>query len=242
MIPAQCGSLAVYSGPLNAALAAYPLQSQVDRKSTSGSESADALGVPTPRDADLQTIVLILDSQPRSDGVETVGERQRVLLLVGEVDDRRSEDRPIAAEQHPARQPQLFYVAKILDGGIDVPVEPQITDLGIGLGRADRQVDLIPSDGERILVWTIPTSGKAKRIRNNPRVTVAPCTARGKATGAAIPATATFLPDGDAARANDLMNKHYGFQKRLLDGVKWLIRTVRRMPRIENGFLVITPA
>lgn len=97
-------------------------------------------------------------------------------------------------------------------------------------------------DGERILVWTIPTSGKAKRIRNNPRVTVAPCTARGKATGAAIPATATFLPDGDAARANDLMNKHYGFQKRLLDGVKWLIRTVRRMPRIENGFLVITPA
>ena len=97
-------------------------------------------------------------------------------------------------------------------------------------------------DGERILVWTSPSSGKAKRIRNNPRVTVAPCTARGKITGASFTATATFLPDSEAARANDLMNAHYRFQKRLLDGVKWLIRTVRRMPSTGNGFLVITPA
>jgi len=97
-------------------------------------------------------------------------------------------------------------------------------------------------DGERILIWTSPTSGKVKRIRNNPHVTVAPCTARGKVTGAAFSATATFLPDREAAHANDLMNAHYGFQKRLLDGVKWLIGTVRRTRKTGNGFLVIIPA
>jgi len=42
-------------------------------------------------------------------------------------------------------------------------------------------------DGERILVWTSPTAGKAKRIRNNPHVTVAPCTVRGNVTGASFP-------------------------------------------------------
>ena len=97
-------------------------------------------------------------------------------------------------------------------------------------------------DGERILVWTSPTSGKAKRIRNNPRVTIAPCTVRGNVTGMPFPATATFLPDQEARHANALMNAHYGPQKRLLDGLKWLIFTVRRTGKTENGFLAITPA
>ncbi len=97
-------------------------------------------------------------------------------------------------------------------------------------------------DGTRILVWTSPTAGKAKRIRKNPQVMVAPCTARGKVTGAAFPATAAFLPDSEAARANGLMSAHYGFQKRLLDGVKWLIRTARRTRNTGNGFIAITPA
>lgn len=97
-------------------------------------------------------------------------------------------------------------------------------------------------DGERVLVWTSPMAGKAKRIRNNPHVTIAPCTARGKVTGAPFPAAATFLPDDEAARANELLHTHYGFQKRLLDGVKWLIRTVRRTRKTANGFIAITPA
>ncbi len=97
-------------------------------------------------------------------------------------------------------------------------------------------------DGESILVWTSPMAGKAKRIRNNPHVTIAPCSARGKVTGEPFSATATFLPDDEAGRANGLMNAHYGFQKRLLDGVKWLICTVRRTRKTANGFIAITPA
>ena len=38
-------------------------------------------------------------------------------------------------------------------------------------------------DGDKLYVMTRSDMGKAKRIRNNPRVRVAPCTIRGKVTG-----------------------------------------------------------
>lgn len=38
-------------------------------------------------------------------------------------------------------------------------------------------------EGDALYVWTQANSGKAKRIRNNPRVRVAPCTARGDLLG-----------------------------------------------------------
>jgi PPOX class probable F420-dependent enzyme len=37
----------------------------------------------------------------------------------------------------------------------------------------------VAADGELLYVWTGARTGKAKRIRHNPAVTVAPCTARG---------------------------------------------------------------
>jgi hypothetical protein len=39
-------------------------------------------------------------------------------------------------------------------------------------------------DGDKLYVMTISKMGKVKRIRNNPLVEVAPCTMRGKLTGA----------------------------------------------------------
>ena len=39
-------------------------------------------------------------------------------------------------------------------------------------------------DGDKLYVMTRSDMGKTKRIRNNPQVTVAPCTVRGKVTGA----------------------------------------------------------
>jgi PPOX class probable F420-dependent enzyme len=38
-------------------------------------------------------------------------------------------------------------------------------------------------DGDKLYVMTRSDMGKTKRIRNNPRVTVAPCSIRGKVTG-----------------------------------------------------------
>lgn len=43
-------------------------------------------------------------------------------------------------------------------------------------------------DGTRSLVWTDAASGKAKRIRANGRVAVAPCDARGRTKAEALPA------------------------------------------------------
>jgi len=97
-------------------------------------------------------------------------------------------------------------------------------------------------DGDQILIWTSPSSGKVKRIRNSPRVTVAPSTRRGKPTGAAFNAMARFLPETDFPRAMHLMNAKYGFIKRLIDTFNWLNRTIRRKRDAGYIFLAITPA
>jgi len=51
--------------------------------------------------------------------------------------------------------------------------------------------------------------GKTKRIRNNPQVKVAPCTIRGKVTGAEFAATARLLPPEEQARARQAINRKY---------------------------------
>jgi len=51
--------------------------------------------------------------------------------------------------------------------------------------------------------------GKTKRIRNNPRVTVAPCTIRGKVTGPEVAASARILPPDEQAHARRAINRKY---------------------------------
>lgn len=51
--------------------------------------------------------------------------------------------------------------------------------------------------------------GKYKRIRNNPKVTIAPCTMRGKIIGPEFPATARILPPEEFQRARRLINAKY---------------------------------
>ena len=61
----------------------------------------------------------------------------------------------------------------------------------------------------KLYVMTRGTMGKTKRIRNNPRVTVAPCTIRGKVTGAEIEAKARILTVGEHALARGTINRKY---------------------------------
>jgi uncharacterized protein len=56
------------------------------------------------------------------------------------------------------------------------------------------------SDG-KLYFMTRSDSGKYKRIRNSPRVKIAPSTIRGKVTGPEFPATARILPESDWGRA-----------------------------------------
>ena len=60
-------------------------------------------------------------------------------------------------------------------------------------------------------------AGKVKRIRNNPRVRVAPCDARGRLEGEWVEAQARIVDGDEAGRAERLLAEKYGFQKRLLN-------------------------
>jgi PPOX class probable F420-dependent enzyme len=62
---------------------------------------------------------------------------------------------------------------------------------------------------DKLYVMTNPKSGKYKRIRNNPKVSVAPCTIRGKITGPEFQAIARILPDGDGQQARSLIRAKY---------------------------------
>ena len=64
-------------------------------------------------------------------------------------------------------------------------------------------------DDGKLYVMTISKMGKAKRVRNNPQVQVAPCTIRGKVTGDQFAATARLLPLEDFARARKTITRKY---------------------------------
>jgi PPOX class probable F420-dependent enzyme len=75
----------------------------------------------------------------------------------------------------------------------------------------------LDSDDARLYVYTIGVSGKVKRIRNNPRVNVAPCDMRGNLKGDWVPARAEILSGAEAAHGMHLLNKKYLPWKQLLD-------------------------
>ena len=62
---------------------------------------------------------------------------------------------------------------------------------------------------QKLCVYTEADSGKAKRIRNNPRVRIAPCNARGKLLGDWIEARAEFLTGTEAEHVMRLLNRKY---------------------------------
>src|SRR5918912_3187320 len=78
-----------------------------------------------------------------------------------------------------------------------------------------------------IYVYTLASSGKVKRIRNNPRVRIAPCDARGRLRGTWAQATARIVDESEAGRAHALLVAKYGWMKRLAD----LLRMIRPKPR-----------
>jgi len=64
-------------------------------------------------------------------------------------------------------------------------------------------------DDGKLYVMTRSDMGKAKRIRNNPHVRVAPCTIRGTVSGPEFAATARILPPEQHARARQAINRKY---------------------------------
>jgi PPOX class probable F420-dependent enzyme len=99
---------------------------------------------------------------------------------------------------------------------------------------ADPSLRLDSSDA-KLYVYTIGVSGKVKRIRNHPRVRIAPCTASGKLLGDWVEARAEIIRGLEAEHGMRLLNKKYVPWKQLLD----FFASFRRRERIV---FVIRPA
>lgn len=72
-------------------------------------------------------------------------------------------------------------------------------------------------DTAKLYIYTIGISGKVKRIRNNPRVRIAPCDMRGRLRGDWVEARAEILQGEEASRGMRLLNRKYVPVKQLLD-------------------------
>jgi PPOX class probable F420-dependent enzyme len=69
----------------------------------------------------------------------------------------------------------------------------------------------------RYYVYTLPDSGKAKRIRNNSKVRINPCTMGGDLRGAWVDAQARICSGDEEAKGQALLNEKYGLPKRIGD-------------------------
>ena len=81
-------------------------------------------------------------------------------------------------------------------------------------------------------VYTEAASWKVKRIRNNPRVRVAPCKMRGDVTGAWQAASAQIVNGEEEQAANRLLDRKY-FLKRVFNLLTRLNRHKRAMLKVE---------
>jgi PPOX class probable F420-dependent enzyme len=66
-------------------------------------------------------------------------------------------------------------------------------------------------------IYSLANVGKVKRIRNNPRVRIAPCDLRGNVKGIWVDAIAHILDASGAEHGHGLLNKKYGIAKKIGD-------------------------
>jgi PPOX class probable F420-dependent enzyme len=99
----------------------------------------------------------------------------------------------------------------------------------------------VPEDG-RLLVETGADSYKVRRIRRDPAVTIAACTATGRLRGAPVPARAELLPDAEVARVHRLIAERYRFSLLLIRPVRAIQALFRRgRPDVASTIVAITP-
>jgi len=95
-------------------------------------------------------------------------------------------------------------------------------------------------DGDALRVVTQADSGKAKRLRNDSRVLLAPCDARGNLKGVQIEGTAVLQDSAETERTAQLVEARYGLLGRLL---MWRSRRAARKPGAAGQVgIAVTPA
>jgi uncharacterized protein len=82
-------------------------------------------------------------------------------------------------------------------------------------------------------IYSEADAGKVKRIRNNPKVRVAPCSMRGDVRGAWIDGRARICEDDEAAHGQQLLTQKYGLLKILGDFFSRLMRHKQTVIAVE---------
>ncbi|MCJ1707370.1 PPOX class F420-dependent oxidoreductase [Microbacterium sp. VKM Ac-2923] len=91
----------------------------------------------------------------------------------------------------------------------------------------------IARDGDDLVITTERATGKVKRLRNDPRVTLRPCSRMGKVEPDAITVEALGRVAASAAddtRAGEALRGKYGLQYRAILGFEAFVRRVQRKP------------
>ncbi|SDK23345.1 PPOX class F420-dependent oxidoreductase [Nonomuraea jiangxiensis] len=70
-------------------------------------------------------------------------------------------------------------------------------------------------DGDAVVFWTPAGSGKIKRIRNNPEVSVAGCDVRGNLRTEPVRGRAEVLDAAGTERVRELLRRKYGLIARI---------------------------
>lgn len=76
----------------------------------------------------------------------------------------------------------------------------------------------VARDGNELIIWTQTKAGKVKRIRNNPRVELSECDARGRPRGTPVTGTARILDTEGTERGRQALKKKYGLTGRVVIG------------------------
>ncbi len=85
----------------------------------------------------------------------------------------------------------------------------------------------------KIYVMTPGTAGKVKRLRNNTRVTLAPCTRRGEVLGESVEGQARILAPEERAVAQQAFIRKYGVIYRLFLVAQKMRKTQRTYIEIQ---------
>ena len=93
----------------------------------------------------------------------------------------------------------------------------------------------------RLLVETDAASGKVKRIRRNPQVRVAVCTASGRLRGKPVPAVAEILPGSETGAVERLIADKYRFDMIIFRPLRF-VQARLHLGRPRTGQALVTEA
>ena len=84
-------------------------------------------------------------------------------------------------------------------------------------------------------IYSEADAGKVKRIRNNAKVRLAPCSVRGEVRGAWVDGTARICSGEEITLGQQLLRRKYGWQKRIGDFFSRLLGHKQAVLAIEIG-------